>query len=134
VIGKILRLLEQITDIEDIGFEGKESPVGLFSRHHQYELRENTPFIWDIIPNNEDKSLKISITIDKETIPDTKSIRRLIVDTIKENEQFKDFVRGLADFQPENIEVKDLYNPSKYEVKNTKNTITYTKKIKLGNI
>ena len=46
----------------------------------------------------------------------------------------KNFVRGLADFQPENIEVKDLYNPSKYEVKNTKNTITYTKKIKLGNI
>ena len=37
------------------------------------------------------------------------------------------FCRGLADFQPENIEVKDLYNPSKYKVKNTKNTVTYTK-------
>ena len=40
--------------------------------------------------------LKISITIDKETIPDTKSIKRLIVDTIKENEQFKKFCEGIS--------------------------------------
>ena len=56
----------------------------------------------------------------------------IVLDTIKNNQAFKDFVDSLKSLEPNNDQIKNLYNLDSYKVIDKKSTRAYVKYIKFG--
>ena len=83
MINKIVELLEKL-DVEDIDLESDFMEIPL--KHHRYELNRTTPFVWYLDPNDEKKTIKIKLVVDKNAIAEDKDINTIVLDTIKNNE------------------------------------------------
>lgn len=129
MINKIVELLEKL-DVEDIDLESDFMEIPL--KHHRYELNRTTPFVWYLDPNDEKKTIKIKLVVDKNAIAEDKDINTIVLDTIKNNQAFKDFVDSLKSLEPDNDQIKNLYNLDSYKVINKKSTRAYVKYIKFG--
>jgi len=129
MINKIVELLEKL-DVEDIDLESDFMEIPL--KHHRYELNRTTPFVWYLDPNDEKKTIKIKLVVDKNAIAENKDIDTIVLDTIKNNQAFKDFVDSLKSLEPDNDQIKNLYNLDSYKVINKKSTRAYVKYIKFG--
>lgn len=130
MINKIKNLLEKTIDIEDIDLESNFIELPL--RHFKYELNKSTPFTWSIKANDERKTIVIKINIDKRALSNETDIESLVLNSIKYNDMFKELVNSLAEFEPDNQYVKDLYNMDKYKKQDKKNIITYIKTVRFG--
>lgn len=124
----VLKLIEKLTP-RDIDIE---SPlVSLSLRHYKLELNKSTPFVWDIQPKNNNETIKITITIDKQALNDKTEIEELMLQTLKSNDTFKEMVRAFNSFKSSN-EIKSLYDLESWTKKETTNYIKYIKTIHFG--
>ena len=78
------------------------------------------------------KLVKIKVVVDKEAMSSEKDIDALMLDTLKHNEAFKDFVDSLKSFEPDNESVKNLYNLKTWNKSETTNLVKYTQNIGFG--
>lgn len=129
MIDKIKVLLEKL-NVNDIDLESDFVELPL--RHHKYELNKTTPFTWSIDSDDKTESIKVKIVVDRQALAQEKDIDSLILDTLKYNEAFKDFVDSIKSFEPDNNRVRDLYKLSSWTKIEKRNTVTYTKTIRFG--
>ena len=128
---KILNLTERVGIPRDVNIE---SPlVSLSLRHFKYDLNATTaPLIWDIEVKNQNKIIKISITIDKRAMDEDTEIEEYIVSVLKGNKDFSDLVQALQQFEPHNRGIKNLYNMTSWRKRETTNQVIYSKRINFG--
>lgn len=129
MIDNIKLILERLR-VNDINLESDFVEIPL--KHHRYELNKTTPFTWYFDSNNKTETIKIKVVVDKQALAEEKDIDSLVLDTIKHNEAFKDFVDSIKSFEPNNNRVKELYRLSSWDKTDKTNTVTYTKTIKFG--
>ena len=126
---KILKLVEKLTP-KDINIE---SPlVSLSLRHYKLELNKSTPFVWDIYPKDNNETIKIIVTIDKQALSDDTEIEELMLKTLKSNDTFEEMVRAFNSFETNNKRVNNLYDLESWTRKETTNYIKYIKTIRFG--
>ena len=128
---KVLKLTEKIGIPRDVNIE---SPlVSLSLRHFKYDLNSTTaPLIWDITSENQNKTIKVKITIDKRAMDEDTEIEEYVLKSIKNNESFSDLVHALQQFQPHNKRIKNLYNVATWKKTETTNQVIYSKTINFG--
>ena len=126
---KIIALVEKVELPKNIDIS---SPlVSLSLRHFKYDLNSTTaPLLWDIEANNENKTVKITIKIDKRAMEEDAEIKEYVLKSIKDNKNFSELVHALQQFEPNNAQVKNLYNLSTWEKKESTNQVIYTNTIK----
>ena len=129
MIGRIKILLERL-QIHDIDLQSDFVELPL--RHHRYELNKTTPFTWFIDSDDKSKTIKVKIIVDKEAFADDKDVDSIVLDTLKHNEAFKDFVDSLQSFEPNNKSINNLYNLETWDKSDKKHTVSYTETIKFG--
>ena len=128
---KTLRDKEALDWEDDVDDLKEEKEISLDSkiielplRYYANKLNKNTPLTWDIYP--EDNKIHITIGADLEAIAGKENIEDTVIETLKENKVFRDFVREVQSFLPEDSHIKDLYTLSKYTVKEGKSSIEYS--------
>ena len=128
---KVLKLTEKIGIPRDVNIE---SPlVSLSLRHFKYDLNSTTaPLIWDITSENQNKTIKVKITIDKRAMDEDTEIEEYVLKSIKNNESFSDLVHALQQFEPHNKRIKNLYNVATWKKTETNNQLIYSKTINFG--
>jgi hypothetical protein len=129
MIGNIKILLERI-DVHSIDLESDFVELPL--RHHKYELNKTTPFTWFITSSDKTETIKIKLVVDKQALAEDKDIDTLVLETLKYNEAFKDFVDSLKSFEPQNDKIKSLYQMDTWHKIDKTNVLVYTKTIKFG--
>lgn len=130
-LDKILNLIERVSIPKDVNIE---SPlVSLSLRHFKYDLNSTTaPLIWDIEAENQNKTIKITIKVDKRAMEEDAEIEEYVLKSIKDNKSFSELVHALQNFEPSNKGIKSLYNMSSWKRKETTNQVTYSKTIDFG--
>lgn len=129
-IDKIKFLLEEI-NIGNVDLES--NLISIPFRHYEYELNSKTaPLVWHITANDSNKTLRITVDVDKKTLASKNEADNMILDTIRNNQDFKDFVNSLSQFEPNNETVRTLYKLSTWSTSDSDSEIKYTKNIQLG--
>lgn len=128
-IDSIKGLLEKL-GVDDIDLESDFVELPL--RHHRYELNKTTPFTWYIDSSDKTESINIKISVDKNAMAKDKDIDSMVLDTLKHNEAFKDFVDSIKSFEPDNKNIGYLYKLSTWSKNDKTNIVTYTKSIHFG--
>jgi hypothetical protein len=130
IFSRLIEIIEKVVNIDDININSNYFSLPL--RHYKQRLGQETIFKWDLIPNNRTKTILVRITVDKHTLADNDEAKISVEDTIQNNETFREFLESLNDFEPNNSTIEDMYNLDTYGKKETKDTITYLKRIQLG--
>jgi hypothetical protein len=129
-IDKIKSLLEEI-NIGNVDLES--NLISIPFRHYEFELNsKTTPLIWHILANDENKTVRITIDVDKKTLASKHEADNMILDTLRNNKDFKEFVNALNQFEPNNETIKTMYKLTSWSVTESENDIKYTKNIQLG--
>lgn len=128
---KVLELTEKVGIPRDVNIE---SPlVSLSLRHFKYDLNSTTaPLIWDITSENQNKTIKIKITIDKRAMDEDTEIEEYVLNSIKHNDSFAELARALQQFEPHNKRIKNIYNIATWKRTETTNQVIYSKTINFG--